>query len=237
VAILFEILIFGDSPERQLAFFVLDADKDGVIGLDDLKLHYKEQKLEPMMQLTPEEFKEVSKSTGGTGTGISYSLFESLCSDGVVKDLPQTSELKLKYAFRSMIMSKFHVIASVWNNSILTSYDGFEIVPTKEGEKLDMNMVKSLFAGGVAGAVSRTATSPLERLKVMKQVQMGDKYKGVIAPLVQMYREEGLLSYWKGNGTNVVRIAPYSAIQFFSFDVYKRVRSQFYICLYIEHAF
>jgi solute carrier family 25 phosphate transporter 23/24/25/41 len=45
----------------------------------------------------------------------------------------------------------------------------------------------------------------------------------VLLALAKMWREEGPLSYWKGNGTNVARIAPYSAIQFFSFDVYKRV--------------
>ena len=86
------------------------------------------------------------------------------------------------------------------------------------------NTVQALGSGAFAGAVSRTITSPLERLKVMKQMQAsGDKYNGIVAALVRMYREEGLRSYWKGNGTNVIRIAPFSAIQFFSFDVYKRL--------------
>ena len=86
------------------------------------------------------------------------------------------------------------------------------------------NTVQALGSGAFAGAVSRTITSPLERLKVMKQMQAsGDKYHGIVAALVRMYREEGLRAYWKGNGTNVIRIAPFSAIQFFSFDVYKRL--------------
>jgi len=37
-----------------------------------------------------------------------------------------------------------------------------------------------------------------------------------------MYKEEGIRAYWKGNGTNVARIAPSSAIQFCAFDIYKR---------------
>jgi len=36
-----------------------------------------------------------------------------------------------------------------------------------------------------------------------------------------MYHEEGIRSFWKGNGTNVARIAPFSAIQFVSFDIYR----------------
>ena len=86
------------------------------------------------------------------------------------------------------------------------------------------NTLLSLSSGAIAGAVSRTLTSPLERLKVMKQVQAhSDKYHGIIPALTRMYREEGVRAFWKGNGVNVIRIAPFSAIQFFSFDVYKRL--------------
>ncbi len=84
------------------------------------------------------------------------------------------------------------------------------------------NTTKALSAGAFAGALSRTITSPLERLKVLKQVQSSSsKYDGVASALMRMYREEGLRGYWRGNGTNVARIAPFSAIQFVSFDIYK----------------
>lgn len=85
--------------------------------------------------------------------------------------------------------------------------------------------VKSLLAGATAGVVSRTATSPLERVKCVKQVQVTatSGYTGVFASLAKMTREEGIRSLWKGNGTNIARIAPYSALQFYSFDNYKRV--------------
>lgn len=74
------------------------------------------------------------------------------------------------------------------------------------------------------GAVSRTATSPLERLKVMQQVQSSSAqpYKGIIGGLKYMYKVEGVKSFFKGNGANVARIAPYSALQFMFFDLYKK---------------
>jgi len=87
---------------------------------------------------------------------------------------------------------------------------------------------KLLVAGGVAGAVSRTCTSPLERLKILNQVRgmttIGvNQYQGVVASLVEMVRKEGWRGFFKGNGTNVIRIAPYSAIQFLSYEKYKKL--------------
>ncbi len=37
-------------------------------------------------------------------------------------------------------------------------------------DKLTFSQLKHLIAGGVAGAVSRTAVSPLERMKILYQV-------------------------------------------------------------------
>ncbi|KAJ9142251.1 Solute carrier family 25 member 42 [Coniochaeta hoffmannii] len=80
-------------------------------------------------------------------------------------------------------------------------------------------------AGGVAGAVSRTVVSPLERLKILFQIQSAgrDEYKlSVGKALKKMWREEGWRGFMRGNGTNCVRIVPYSAVQFGSYNFYKR---------------
>ena len=36
-----------------------------------------------------------------------------------------------------------------------------------------------------------------------------------------MWRNEGFYGFFKGNGVNVVRIAPFSAFEFFFYDFYK----------------
>jgi hypothetical protein len=89
-------------------------------------------------------------------------------------------------------------------------------------------VVASFVAGGVAGAVSRTVVSPLERLKILFQVQSvgREEYKmSVPKALAKMWREEGWRGFMAGNGTNCIRIVPYSAVQFSAYNVYKRVSS------------
>ncbi|KAJ4303307.1 hypothetical protein N0V90_002200 [Kalmusia sp. IMI 367209] len=86
-------------------------------------------------------------------------------------------------------------------------------------------VVASFIAGGVAGAVSRTVVSPLERLKILFQVQSvgRNEYKmSVPKALAKMWRDEGWRGFMAGNGTNCIRIVPYSAVQFGAYNVYKR---------------
>ena len=49
------------------------------------------------------------------------------------------------------------------------------------------------------------------------------KYKGVIQSLILIGKEEGIRGYFKGNGTNVIRIVPYSAVQFAAYERFKKV--------------
>ncbi|KAK3384162.1 mitochondrial carrier domain-containing protein [Lasiosphaeria ovina] len=86
-------------------------------------------------------------------------------------------------------------------------------------------VIAAFCAGGIAGAVSRTVVSPLERLKILFQVQSAgrDAYQlSVGKALAKMWREEGWRGFMRGNGTNCIRIVPYSAVQFGSYNFYKR---------------
>jgi solute carrier family 25 phosphate transporter 23/24/25/41 len=82
----------------------------------------------------------------------------------------------------------------------------------------------SLFCGGVAGAVSRTVVSPIERVKVLFQVQTttrGTYRAGTLATVRRIYQEEGPRGLFRGNGVNCLRIVPYTAIQY---TVYEQLR-------------
>ena len=90
-------------------------------------------------------------------------------------------------------------------------------------------VVAAFCAGGVAGAVSRTVVSPLERLKILFQIQSvgREEYKlSVGKGLMKMWKDEGWRGFMRGNGTNCIRIVPYSAVQFGSYNFYKKVSGQ-----------
>ena len=83
-------------------------------------------------------------------------------------------------------------------------------------------------AGGGAGVIARTASAPLDRIKLLFQVQAmassgieGTAYTGVGQAFKKIYKEEGILSFWKGNGVNVIRVAPYAAAQLTANGCYK----------------
>ncbi|PWN90243.1 mitochondrial carrier [Acaromyces ingoldii] len=114
---------------------------------------------------------------------------------------------------------------------------GEELVGGEEEAEEEESAVSAAFlvsyflAGGAAGATSRTVVSPLERLKIIMQVQpksmKGDTkphkgaYSGVVSGLVKMWQEEGFKGFMRGNGINCLRIAPYSAVQFSSYEILK----------------
>ncbi|XP_036973752.1 calcium-binding mitochondrial carrier protein SCaMC-2-B isoform X2 [Acanthopagrus latus] len=83
---------------------------------------------------------------------------------------------------------------------------------------------RHLVAGGGAGAVSRTCTAPLDRLKVLMQVHASKSNSMHISGgFTQMIREGGVRSLWRGNGINVIKIAPESAIKFMAYEQIKRL--------------
>lgn len=92
------------------------------------------------------------------------------------------------------------------------------------------SFAQDFIAGGVAAAISKTAVAPIERVKLLLQVQHTSKqiaeaqrYKGMVDCFVRIPREQGFLSFWRGNLANVIRYFPTQALNFAFKDKYKQI--------------
>jgi len=97
------------------------------------------------------------------------------------------------------------------------------------GGKFDpMRFALDLLTGGTAAAVSKTAVAPIERVKLLLQVQHAQKsievkYKGIIDCFTRVAKEQGFWSLWRGNLANVIRYFPTQALNFAFKDTYKKL--------------
>ncbi|XP_013100561.1 ADP,ATP carrier protein-like [Stomoxys calcitrans] len=90
--------------------------------------------------------------------------------------------------------------------------------------------LKDFAAGGISAAISKTAVAPIERVKLLLQVQhiskqiSADKqYKGMMDCFIRIPKEQGVAAYWRGNLANVIRYFPTQALNFAFKDKYKQI--------------
>ncbi|KAJ7965711.1 Mitochondrial carrier protein [Quillaja saponaria] len=83
-----------------------------------------------------------------------------------------------------------------------------------------MNTSKHLWAGAVAAMVSRTFVAPLERLK-LEYILRGEQ-KSLFDLINTIASSQGLGGFWKGNLVNILRTAPFKAINFYAYDTYRK---------------
>lgn len=98
------------------------------------------------------------------------------------------------------------------------------LTPKRTSEKLS---TAELAAAGFMSAVPTTLiTAPVERAKVLLQVQgqggSGPQYKGVFDVMKHLYREGGIRSIFRGTGATIARDGPGSAIYFAAYEVTKK---------------
>ncbi|XP_020206697.1 probable mitochondrial adenine nucleotide transporter BTL3 [Cajanus cajan] len=83
-----------------------------------------------------------------------------------------------------------------------------------------VNTTKHLWAGAIAAMVSRTCVAPLERLK-LEYIVRGEK-RNILELISKIATSQGLRGFWKGNLVNVLRTAPFKAVNFCAYDTYRK---------------
>ena len=106
-------------------------------------------------------------------------------------------------------------------------------------------IMEELFYGVGSAAAAKTLTAPLNRIKLILQTQklliMEDnrRYQGLsdaylstnsspsesskpCFTLLEIRREQGIISFWRGNGLDVIKAIPTTTLKFLSYDFFKR---------------
>jgi len=79
--------------------------------------------------------------------------------------------------------------------------------------------VRNLLSGGIAGMIAKSVVAPLERIKILYQVSSAKFHIWKIPTVMyNIVQNEGLQALWKGNLATMIRVFPYSGVQFMVFD-------------------
>ncbi|KAI7897907.1 mitochondrial carrier domain-containing protein [Cokeromyces recurvatus] len=125
-----------------------------------------------------------------------------------------------------------------YQTSTQLTHDAEVVIP--HTDETASNAYKYLAAGGIAGAVSRTCTAPFDRLKVylITQTAFTNQLKAsnnipttallrqsvLLAGMKNIYNQGGgIRAFFVGNGLNVIKIVPESAIKFYVFETAKLI--------------
>jgi solute carrier family 25 (adenine nucleotide translocator) protein 4/5/6/31 len=110
----------------------------------------------------------------------------------------------------------------------------------QENEVIKIPSWRDVLAGAAAGTVSKSAMAPVERVKLLMQLQgSADGIAGQSAwkVAVSVYRNEGISAFWRGNIPNVMRTAGQAALNMALMDYYKEVASSPWVQnAIIEHS-
>ncbi|CAG5863331.1 unnamed protein product [Menidia menidia] len=213
-----------------------DQDQDDRLDFSEFTKYLKEQ--EKKLRLTFKsldknndgriDFIEIKQSLADLGLEISKEdakkILQSIDVDGTMT--VDWNEWREHFLLNPA--ANLQEIIRYWKHTTVLDIGDSLAIPDEftEEEKTTGVWWRQLAAGAVAGAVSRTGTAPLDRMKVFMQVHSSKSNKiSLVGGFKQMLKEGGVASLWRGNGVNVLKIAPETAIKFMAYEQYKKLLS------------
>ncbi|CAF1356183.1 unnamed protein product [Adineta ricciae] len=198
--------VLKQEKKLSLVFRKVDASHQGKFDVEDLVFYFKK-------------------------LGIKLELDEA---KKLVEKMDQDNSLQISFdEWRSFFMSNPVILETVANDphemlQYWRSAPYLDLGDSPYGAPADALTEgglwwKNLIAGGCAGAVSRTATAPFDRLKIVMQY-LGSRHRmSVIGGCQYLIKEGGVKSLWRGNGVNVMKIIPESALRFAVYEESKKM--------------
>jgi len=213
----FDIALNERNAEMQFAFRLLDRSNSGFVGVDEVEqLLHDYRDIDPSADriLYSQQLQQLFGKEGRRK--LSYKEFTSQNADLLPSvfrnDVRKLSQHLLNEMEAPARLEYPVAMLEMGSSSALSRSDSLSgKAPAVTKDHLLCVVLSSI--------ISRTAVAPLERLKILMQTESISstgprRYRGVVQGLKTIYREEGALRHlFRGNGANVLRIAPASALQ------------------------
>jgi solute carrier family 25 (adenine nucleotide translocator) protein 4/5/6/31 len=139
---------------------------------------------------------------------------------------PKTTQSEPPIAFRHLTRSFFRF------HYYFRSPSHYHYFIIKSQMSSSSEFIINFLAGGVSGAVAKTATAPIERVKLLIQTQDANpkiisgevaRYNGIVDCFSRVASEQGVKAFWRGNLTNIIRYFPTQAFNFAFKDTIKAI--------------
>ncbi|KAK3032399.1 hypothetical protein RJ639_036416 [Escallonia herrerae] len=150
---------------------------------------------------------------------IQRGVYDGLC-DAFVKILKEGGPGEL---YRGLTPSVIGVIPYAATNYF--AYDTLRKAYRKFFKQEKIGNIETLLIGSAAGAISSSATFPLEVARKQMQVGAvsGKVYNNVIHALARIVEQEGIQGLYKGIGPSCVKLVPAAGISFMCYEACKRI--------------
>lgn len=105
------------------------------------------------------------------------------------------------------------------------AYDTLRKAYKKAFKEEEIGNVMTLLIGSAAGAISSTATFPLEvaRKHMQAGALNGRQYQNMLHALASIFEKEGLPGLYKGLGPSCMKLVPAAGISFMCYEACKRI--------------
>lgn len=199
---------FLDTRRTRLRdiFSRIDKDRDATITLDDVYAYLEEHNLSYDPQKVAFVYSVFDKSGRGT---VSYDDFIRHLL--LVPTYGRRSDTRFFYRAYDFFVEDLEISS---DSDVVISKD-------------ITHGLGYFYAGGIAGVVSRTCTAPFDRLKVYLIANSTHHSPLTIREAIkQIYTTgtpPGIRAFFTGNGLNILKVLPESAMKFGGFEAAKRM--------------
>ena len=201
----FKQFVLYRDEELWKIFTQIDEDESGYLSIDEIT--------NALHQYGVKASKETVKHR-----------VEELNDIAINNDFKTKSKLTLTFEqFRHIsLLFPSNKIDTMFQEDAENWHFGYYSIP-KNDSKSSKSALTIFLSGATAGLISRTMTAPADRVKVMLQASTSSNVS-IKSVIQDVFKEGGgIKGFWKGNGTNVLKIMPESATKFYANDFFKNL--------------